>query len=154
MDKLEVKVDPTKIKVGDLMAFINYVKVVTVSSDGLDLETEDLTKDNKKIRIRGKDLVENSFSADLYSREEKVTKTEAAEILINSPNRPLTVCFKKQDKSERLLRGRFVKHEALLGRSMVEDLDLPADDSSDRLRQVDHRSILYLIVNQTKFVVK
>ena len=40
----------------------------------------------------------------------------------------------------------------LLGRSLCEDLDLP--EGRNRLREVDHRTIKYLIVDGVKYVVK
>ena len=74
-----------------------------------------------------------------------------AELLINARNIPFTVCFEKQNGEERVLRGRLISHEALLGRSSVEDLDLPA---GDRTRLVDHRTLKFLILNGVKYVLK
>ncbi len=145
------KLDPQKVNVGDLMAFVNFVKVKSKPSN-LELIVEDVDHDNKQIRVAGQDLIENSFSADQYAEEKKVSKTEAAEILIGSHNRPLSVCFiKEKDKEERVLRGRLVKHEALLGRSMVEDLDIA---TGNRIRQVDHRTLVWLVVDNIRYVVK
>lgn len=146
------KLEPKKIEVNHLMAFVNYVKVKRKSGDSLELIVQDLDHVNKEIRVTGKDLIENSYSADQFDEEKKVSKTEAAEILISSHNRPLSVCFTKStDETERVLRGRLIKHEALLGRSMVEDLDT---DDKNRVRQVDHRTIKWLVVDGTKYVVK
>jgi hypothetical protein len=100
--------------------------------------------------VHGKELIESAFSADQYSAEEKVTKTRAAEILSTAYNRPFTVCFEKQDGKERVLRGRLVEPEPLLGRSHVEDLDVV---EGHKLRLVDHRTIRYIIVNGTKYTV-
>ena len=145
-------VKPEMINVGDLMAFINYVKVKTKrTSDGTELVVEDLDNNNKEIKVTGRDLIEKSMSADQYAETKKVTKTEAAEILIAAHNRPLTVCFLKADNSERILRGRLIKHEALMGRSMCEDLDTT---DAHRTRLVDHRTIQYIIVDNVKHVVK
>jgi hypothetical protein len=144
-------VDPAKVNEGDLMAFIYWTKVKSTSSNGSALGVANLDDDEGIIRINGKELIEKSFSADQYHEEEKVGKTRAAEILLHSVNRPFTVCFLKTNGSERVLRGRLVKPEPLLGRSMVEDLD---QKGVNRLRQVDHRTIKYLIVDGTKYVVK
>ena len=144
------KTDPNKVKVGHLMAFVNYVKVKSITSSGLDLLTEDLN--GKEIRIKGQDLIEHSFSADQYDEEQKVSKTDCAKVLISSFNRPLTVCFVKADGSKRTLRGRFIKHEELFGRSMVEDLD--KTDKGDKIKQVDHRGLLWLVVDNVKYTVK
>lgn len=148
------KVLPNKVAVDDLMAFVNYVKVNQVLAGGEELIVTDLDHSTRKIKISGKDLVENSLSADQFTETEKVTKTEAAEILISLHNRPFTVSFEKADGKERVLRGRLIKHEALLGRSMVEDLDEPASNPKGRVRQVDHRTINYLVVEGVKYIVK
>jgi hypothetical protein len=148
------KVLGSKVSTNDLMAFVNYVKVKSVMAGGEELIVTDLDHNKRDIKIAGKDLIENSLSADQFTTTEKVTKTEAAEILISLFNRPFTVSFLKADKSERVLRGRFVRHEALLGRSMVEDLDEPADSPKGRIRQVDHREINFIICEGVKYVVK
>ncbi len=144
-------VEPTKVKNNDLMAFVNYVKVKTVNHSGEELIVTPLDKNSKDIRITGRDLVVNALSADQFEETEKVTKTEAAEILISSHNRPFTVSFDKADGNERTLRGRLIKPEPLLGRSMVEDLD---ETDKHRIKQVDHRTIHFLIVGGVKYVVK
>ena len=148
------KVVPSKVKNNDLMAFVNYVKVKNVGTSGEELIVTDLDHNKRDIKITGKDLIENSLSADQFDTTEKVSKTEAAEILITLHNRPFTVSFLKADKSERVLRGRLIKHEALLGRSMVEDLDEPVDSPKGRIRQVDHREINWLVVEGVKYIVK
>lgn len=153
-DRKVNKVVPSKVSNNDLMAFVNYVKVKQVLDGGEELIVTDLDHNKRDIKITGRDLIENSLSADQFVEIEKVTKTEAAEILISLHNRPFTVSFNKADKSERLLRGRLIKHEALLGRSMVEDLDEPLDNPKGRIRQVDHREIRWLVVEGIKYVVK
>ncbi len=142
--------DPKKIKVGDLMAIMHYVKVKTVNHATNELLADDMDQVST-MKISGKDLLENSFSADQFAEEKKVGKIQAAEALVNSINRPFTVSFEKADGSERILRGRLVQSESLLGRSMVEDLDAPKDN---RVRQVDHRTIKWLIVDNVKYIVK
>lgn len=153
MKDIKVKnIVPSKVKDNDLMAFVNYVKVKKVNANGEELIVAPLDKNSKDIRITGLDLVVNALSADQFEDTEKVNKTEAAEILISSHNRPFTVSFEKLDGSERVIRGRLIKPEPLLGRSMVEDLD--ETDKKNRVRQVDHRTINYIIVSGTKFEVK
>jgi len=143
------KVNPVQIKGNDLMAFITYGKVKAVDADGLRLIVTDIL--GKEISIKGKDLIENSLSADQYQEEQKISKTKAEEIFIASGNKPLTVAFLKADGTERVLRGRLIG-PGPLGRSMVEDLDI--DDPKDRIRQVDNRNIIFLIVDGIKYVVK
>lgn len=143
--------DPAQIKAGDLLAVIHYAKVTTSNRNGEELFIEDVDSPGKIIRVQGKELVERALSADQSQEEIKVTKMQAAEILIESHNKPFTVNFVKADGNERTLRGRLIRPEPLLGRSMVEDLDEP---TSNKLRQVDHRTINWLIVEGVKYIVK
>ena len=143
-------VDSKAVKAGDLMAFTYYANVKSASTNKL--LVEDLDNGNK-FYVEGEELLSRSLSADQFKETKKVTKTEAAEILVSSHNIPFTVQFVKEgDGESRLLRGRLVSAEPLLGRSYVEDLDKPRD--THRLRQVDHRTIEFLIVNCVKYVVK
>ena len=50
------------------------------------------------------------------------------------------------------MRGRLITPEPLLGRSMVEDLDLAVTEHRQRL--VDHRTIKFLIIEGVKYIVK
>ncbi len=149
-EQTKTKLKSADIKVGDLMAVIYYVKVEAVRFQGQEIVVKELDHAKSEIVIRGAELIENSLSADQFQETKKVSKTTAAELLIGSVNCPFTVCFEKSDGTERTLRGRLVKPEPLLGRSMVEDLD----EEKDRLRQVDHRTIKFLIVGGIKYVVK
>ena len=143
------KITADKINSNDIIAIINYVKVINVKSDKFEFFAKDINNSNN-IRIQGKEIIESALSADFFAEEIKVSKTAAAEILVNSTNRPFTVNFNKADNSERTLRGKLICPEPLLGRSMVEDLD----ETGHNLRQVDHRTINWLIVNGTKYIVK
>ena len=145
----QAKINCAKVKKGDLMAFVYYAKVTKATKDVLDVESID--QKGMNFKVEGKELIENGFSADQYKEEIKVSMTRAAEILISSYNKPLTVCFSKADGKERILRGRLVNPEPLLGRSMVEDLDI---SDENRLRLVDHRTIKYIIVDCIKHTVK
>jgi len=143
MNKLQIE----NIKKDHLMAFVYFVKVKSLTGESLVVENLD---EKQEFVVTGKSLIENSFSADCYQSEAKESKTRVAEILIHSTNRPLSVCFVKEDGNERVLRGRLIRPEPLLGRSMVEDLDLK---ESHRIRQVDHRTIKWLIVDNVKYIV-
>jgi hypothetical protein len=145
-------VEPANVKVGDLMAFVYYTRVKNSDTRQEKLVVEDVYN-GKEFSVFGNQLISSSFSADQFSEEIKVTKTKAAEILVGSVNRPFSVSFDKADGSERVLRGKLVAPEPLLGRSMVEDLDLAASEKN-RLRQVDHRTINWIIVEGVKYTVK
>ena len=141
--------DPKKIKTGDILAVIHYVKVESVNGDNV--QALDLDGNVGSFGIHGAPLLKRALSADQYSSEEKVSKTDAAEKLIHAINRPFTVAFEKADGTPRVLRGKLIKHEALLGRSMVTDLD---STEKNPVRLVDHRTLLYLIVDDVKYTVK
>jgi len=148
------KTEPSKVKKGDLLAITYYTNVENVMMNGERLSVRDVVGDTGGIDVNGKSLIINALSADQYQETVKVTKTQAAQLLIESTNRPFTVVFEKQDGTERTLRGRLISHEALLGRSMVEDLDLPVDQKGGRTRLVDHRTLKSLTVDGAKYEVK
>jgi len=150
-DRKTNKTNPAHVKQNDLMAIITYVKVKSIQPNHQNMTVVDLDNNSVEIGVSGIDLIKNALSADRFVEEVEVGKLEAAELLISSHNRPLTVCFDKQDGTERILRGRLISHEALLGRSMVEDLDIK---TGHKLRQVDHRTMKYLIVDGVKYKVK
>ncbi len=145
---------PTEVKKDHLMAFIYWVKVESVACNGEDLSILDVVGSAGKIRVQGQSLVAGSLSADQYKETVKVSKTQLAQLLVDSSNRPFTIVFEKQDKTNRTLRGRLISHEALLGRSMVEDLDLPLNEKGGRVRLVDHRTLKSLVVDGVKYELK
>lgn len=147
-DRIKHNPDVSAIKPGDLMAFVYYCKVKKAEGERLEVRNLDAEMD---FEVKGAELIEKGSSADQFSETVQVTKTKAAELLVSSHNRPLTVCFEKTDGSKRTLRGRLITPEPLLGRSMVEDLDI---SDGHRLRLVDHRTIKWLVVDGVKYVVK
>jgi hypothetical protein len=142
----------SKVKNGHLMALVTYVKVADTRAGGDHLKVSNVDEGVREFEIHGRDIVESSYSADQYEEEKPVSKTKLAEILVNSHNLPFTVVFDKENGEERTLRGRLVHPEPLLGRSKVEDLDLPKTEH--RLRLVDHRTIKSLTVNGVKYTLK
>ena len=153
-DREVCKVDPRKVKRGDLMAILYWVNVKDVGPTGESMVVRDLQSGMDEIRVNGKDLIANSLSADFYEKEEAVTMTRLAEILCESPNRPLTVVFTKKDGTERTLRGRWLGQEKMFGRSICEDFDVPKTAKEDGVREVDHRTIQSLTVDGVKYVLK
>jgi hypothetical protein len=145
------KLDTNQIKPGQLMAFVHWAKVDSVNAGGADVYLTNVDN-GEGFRVRGLPIVQEAYSADVVTSEEKVSKTRAAELLISSSGKPFTVIFDKSSGETRTLRGRLVKSEPLLGRSMVEDLDL--DKDVYRLRQVDHRTIHSLVLDSVKYTVK
>lgn len=138
----------SKVRQDDLMAFIYFAKIKK-NVNGIHLSVQDIDN-NSNFSVNGSELIESALSADYFAEEEKVTKTHLAEILINSSNRPFTVCFDKADGTERTLRGRLIAPEPLLGRSTVEDLDV---ETGNRMRLVDHRTLKWMVVDGVKYIV-
>ena len=165
-DRPRHDVDPSKVKPGDVMAVVQYVKVNKVRANFdvavnlTDLDTG-LTWDRS-----GAPLVARMLSADQVHETIAVPLTTLAAILVDSPGRPITVGWvtqkdadahakaggKPKDAPVRTLRGRLVKHEVLLGRSLVEDLDI--EGPKERLRLVDHRSLKFLIAAGVRYELK
>ena len=147
----QLPLDVSKVEAGHLLTFVRYFHVKTVAAGGSRLEVCDTNQ--QTFGIHGKELVEACFSADWFQEEVAATKTAVAERLVSAGFLPFTVCFLKQDGEERILRGRLVAPEPLLGRSHVEDLDIK-DGLKPGLRLVDHRTIKWLIINGVKYKVK
>lgn len=148
------KVNPDKVQKNDLMALTYWVKIKDIISVGTTLQVDGVDEGIGNFKVDGKALIANSVSADQYSEEVKLSKTKICEILVSSYNRPFTVCFTKQDGSERVLRGRLIAPEPIFGRSRVEDLDLEKTDKEDRMRLVTHLTVRWLVVDGVKYTVK
>jgi hypothetical protein len=152
------KLDPAKVKAGDLMVLKYPVKVRTIGKQyapygALEATVEHLEGPNKgkTFQVAGESLFVAGESADQVVAEEKVSMTRAAQVLVHSRGMLFTVAFTKKDGSERTLRGKLIATEHLLGRSTVADLDQPEDD---QVRQVDHRTILWIVFGGIKYIVK
>lgn len=135
-------------KKGDLVAVVRYCHVTDVNGDEVVVKDVD---DKTAFKIIGKDMVGTLKSASLFNKEEKKTLMQLAEIVSTSFNTPMTVNFDKQDGTNRTMVGRIMSSEPLLGRSYMEDLECT---EAHRLRQVDHRTIKFAIVNGVKYVLK
>jgi hypothetical protein len=138
-------------KVEHIVARTIYARVSAIAGLGQgEMFCDDLINGGN-FRVVGAKLIESFSSADTYESEESVTKTELAEKLVSAGPLPFTVCFLKSKGAERVLRGRLLEHESLLGRSLVHDFDVT---KGPPLREVDHRSLKWLIVNNVKYILK
>ena len=155
-----IKTVPSQVKSGDLMAFVHYVKVDSVYNNGSELVVTDLNNNKKEIRITGDELISNALSADQYHETIKVSKSDAIDVLLSAYNRPLKISFQKKDGTERIMRCRFIQEVEKFGRSMVEkfgrsmveNLDIVGDE--ERIREVDHRELNWIILEGVRFEVK
>lgn len=141
-------------KAGEIVARVIYAHVHT-RMPGRDVGAFDMVcrdaLNAQEFTVRGKDLIATFVSADTYGEEQVVSKTQLAEKLVSAGHLPFTVCFVKARGGDRILRGRLLEHENLLGRSMVHDFDVT---SGSPLREVDHRTIKWLVVNGVKYKLK
>ena len=137
-----------KIKEKDVISLTKYAQVKSIFENTI--RAVDL-HDGKDFEIYGKDLHDACMSADFFDDTQKVTKTELAEILVKSYGRPFTVVFDTTKTKDRVLRGRLISSESILGRSTVEDLD---KSDGDRVRLVDHRTLKSIVVDNIKFTLK
>jgi hypothetical protein len=142
--------DASEVTAGNIVAITSYARVVGGMYDRIAVTDLDTGVDYD---IQGSALIKRLASADHYTEEKKVSRTEMAETLVASRNTPFTVRFVKKDGEDRRLRGRLIKPEAILGRSMVEDFDKEGG-VRDRISQVDHRTIYELIVDGVKYTLK
>jgi hypothetical protein len=144
-------VNPDEIRCGDIMSLTYYVEVKRSDPQRPSITVDDLDHAIRDIEVHGEELIRSARSADRFHEVQKITKTRAAELLIGAHGLPFTVAFRKSDGSERKLRGRLIEPEPLLGRSLVEDLDIR---SGNRVRQVDHRTIRWMILDGVRYDVK
>lgn len=142
-------VDPAKVEVGNIVCIYSYAKVKEVGSNSESLLVEDLVLGGE-FNIEGRDMIAAVASADFFAETIRISKTEMAKILTMTHGKPFTVAFVKKDGQERVLRGYFLKHEEMFGRSLCLDLD---EAKEDNLRLVDHRSLVSLVVDGVRYML-
>jgi hypothetical protein len=156
----------------------NYVKIKSISES--EVEVTSTAGGNWKMSV---DLLQKMDSADHYDYEIPLAKGELVEMLESTRDTIFTICFRKKvqqknvveklenegldfmgdlKKSKKLAKsllegeeciivGKMVNLEPKLGRSMVKDLRVPFGYN---LRQVDHRTIEWIIFKNRKFILK
>lgn len=130
-----------------------------------------------------RDILEKMDSANHFAKEVPMNMTDLAELLENAGDTAFTVSFRKKvtedlvqeklsatsakelkdsgflnklskaliDGEECVMTCHLIEAESSLGRSTVIDL---TTKSANKFRQVDHRTINYIIINNTKYVLK
>ena len=96
-------------------------------------------------QVKTKDIQEKLLKAIKSDREKYLSEAEIIKALKKVSKTLL-------EGAERTLIGYLSKVEAKVGRSIVIDLELPTDKY--RIRQVDHRTINWLILKNVKYIVK
>ncbi len=105
------------------------------------------------IILVGDSLLQNESINLNVEKEEQLPATKLAEVFASIPPYVLMqVCFIKKDKQERVLTGYRLTNEGnALGRSPVVDLEI---EDGHNQRQVDHRSLQWVVYRNTKYVLK
>jgi len=141
------------IKQGHIVSTTRFLQVDSVESLPKGQQKVSVTDlvDGMQFEIHGVDLVDDLDSANEFEKTKKLSRTDLAKKLTESYNIVFSVCFDKADGTERVLRGRLMKPEPLLGRSHCEDLEVT---KGCKLRLVDHRTLKWMIVEGVKYTVK
>lgn len=179
-----------RLKINECLSETNFFVVEKIVGKEVQLKTS-----SGKSIVVNEGYVNNFLqSADQFDKEEKRTKTELAEILINSPRIAITVAFFKQSTEKtkkvfetekqnkideisnakvadiprllsdlienpitktipgelRIMKGRHYSQIDDLGRVKFTDMEVV---SGSQERQVDTRSLQYIIVNNTKYIL-
>lgn len=137
-----------KIGNGEVLSSTMYLTVLSKDKDSIKVKSNL----GQEFTVKGPDLIEKSMnSSNYFEKEEKVSKTKAAEVLTNAGDTVFTVVFDKQDGTERTLIGKLIDTENLMGRCNVTDLEVT---SGSNLRQVDLRTLKSIVYKGTKYTVK
>ena len=156
----------------------SYFHVLAINGDRI---TVDNSHGNQM--YVSKDIIEKMDSGDHFAKEVSMNMTGLADLLFNVGDTVLTCKFKKQPNKESAeevlekvkfsdlkdqkklatlvkgivegdectITGHLVKVENSLGRSTVIDLNAKSDS---KFRQIDHRTIEYIIFKNAKYVLK
>lgn len=183
-------------KQGETLSENSYFTVKSVSGNTLNV-----VDDHGSDLTIGVDYADRVLkSADTFSEEVQLPKTQLADLLINTPRVAMTVCFVKQDKAKtakqykaekaaaieavqnakvsevegllndlienpiskvipgetRVMKGRHSGYIDELGRLQFIDMEAEMGVSTHdaRVRQIDPRTVQYIIVNGTKYNLK
>lgn len=165
-----------EFKVGEFLSETTYSVIKKVEKDSIVV-----TSNGKDFTI-SKEYAETMLnSSTTFSKTEKRTKTELADIVLNNPKTAMTILYNtkldinevakelaykslseseiksKLEGKERLIEGYHNGNTNDDGRLNFIDVKIEKDSTKsydNRIRQVDLRSIKYVIVNHVKFELK
>lgn len=184
LEKKTLKVDNkplwggSKLQKGNWFSTSMYVRVDKINGDKVDV----FNSRGHNLSMTRNILEMEMYSADHYANEEKSNMTDLAKILEEARDSIFTVVFTKKLSKEQIkneigkynkakmaepsvvnelvktlqgetvtIVGRLVDSEPKLGRSLVVDLNAGVKNN---LRQVDHRTIKYIIFQNTRYSLK
>lgn len=179
-DPIHTKWNIDKLSVGNWFSDTKYLRVNKIRSDGL-LDAN--TSDDKKLVI-SKDIVQNEmYSSVHFTEEEKVTRTQLAEILEDAGNKVFTACFRGKPNEKKaaeiiskmdvdvlsnkrglnklvkeMLQGKQTQITGHLARTepkLGRSLVIGLDiEGANKFRQVDHRGMESIIFKNKKYFMK
>ena len=104
--------------------------------------------------VQGESLIHRTHNTFEFNETKKVTMTNLAEILVGAGDKVFTATFIKKDGTERVLKGRLIKPEPLMGRSMVEDFEEKDKNGKPAVKQIDHRTLQSIVIGRTRYELK
>lgn len=171
------KLETQKLKAGDKLSRISYIEILDIGGGTSRVKNEE----GFEWGIDNNILENQCYSADQFNETKEVTRTELITTLLEVGNTVFTVNFdklptpedflaltrdagnkirafedmkkdfKKLKGENRTLVGYLIKTETGFGRSMVIDLEVK---EAHKVRQIDHRTLNWLIVRNVKYTVK
>ena len=170
--------DVKQLEANQFFSYTSYFNVKAIDGNIVTVENSW----GNQINV-SREIVESMHSADHYQREVFMNMTNLAEVLQLVKDNVFTVQFRKNPREEdaaealeavnmtdltdptkisklakEIIEGRLVKKichmievENNLGRSLVIDLTA---DSENKFRQIDHRSIDFIIFRNVKYTLK
>jgi len=144
-----------------------YVEAILASADVFETEEKktmtelaDLFINSPRIALtvafmkKDTDKTKKAYTAEKDAKIAQITNARVADVpaLLNDLiEHPITKVIPGE---LRVMKGRHYGNVDDLGRVQFTDMELPFTDPSARLRQVDPRTIQYLVVNNVKYSLK
>jgi len=169
-----------QLKVGDWTSGSIYYRVI--NTNPVNIECKDLH--GSSLIVGSKVMESEMISASQYDREEKVTRTEMAEILVKTGRHVFTVTFHKQVTSEDMIQiledEKYTSEQPATKKRKTCEKAIKAgasrtitgflcntehlmgrsmvidlnEPSAHKERQVDHRTLESLIFQRVRYILK
>lgn len=137
----------TKLKKGSIISTTLYMTVNSVNVKNGEIIVTD--QHGRQLVTKGKEFIEKAFtSADQFTSTMKVSRTELIEYMLSAKDDVFTASFVKQDGTNRTMIAHLIGEETKMGRSLVMDLEEGGP------KQIDHRTLNWVILNGVKYTVK
>lgn len=142
--------DTSRLVDGDIISYTPYYQYVREEGPYV------FVKDQRGEEIRiSKSIIEfETFNDRQYVEEVKLSRTELIRKLHDVGDTVFQVNFIKKNGDPRTMTCKMVSIENGFGRSNVIDMKLQFAGESDTVRQVDHRTLNWIILKNVKYSVK